>query len=582
VTFAELDARASSIGRRLRALGVGPEAVVALLMDRSPGVIAAMLGVSRAGGAFLPIDPATPPDRVRFMLADAGAAVVVTERALADQLPPGARLLVLDAADGGAEAELPSVDADVDHAAYVIYTSGSTGTPKGVVVTHRGIASLAETERGVLGVGPGVRVLQFASFAFDASLWDVFTLLSGATLVLAPRGDAAGGETLDGLLARERVNVATLPPSVLASLPADALPDLRTVVSTGEAVSADVVRRWRKDGRRFVNGYGPTETTVGATLSVDPEPAGRISIGRPFPGMRVYLLDGRGDPVPPGVPGEVYVGGIGLARGYLRRPGLTAERFVPDRFSGEPGARLYRTGDVARWRADGELEFVGRADRQVKLRGFRIELGEVEDALLAAPGVREAAVVVREDAPGVRRLVGYAAAADGITPDGLRAALRDRLPEYMVPSAFVFLPELPRTPSGKPDRHALPAPDPSAGAAQHVAPRDEVEAALAAAWGRVLGREDVGVHDNFFELGGDSILAIQVIARAAESGVRLQPWQMFRFQTVAEQATAARASSESNAASSPADARTDDLSSDGLDDLDAGVLDAVLGQLGLG
>jgi amino acid adenylation domain-containing protein len=582
-TFAELDARASAIGRRLRALGVGPESVVALLLDRSPGVVAAMLGASKAGGAFLPIDPTTPPERIRFMLADARVAVVVTESAFVDlPLPTDVRMLVLDAADDEAEAELPSGEQDVDGAAYVIYTSGSTGTPKGVVVTHRGIAGLAAMERDVLRVGPGARVLQFASFAFDASLWDVFTLFSGATLVLAPRGDAAGGETLDELLVRERVNVATLPPSVLASLPADALPDLRTVVSTGEAVSADVVRRWRKEGRRFVNGYGPTETTVGATLSVDPGPAGRISIGRPFPGMRVYVLDGRLAPVPPGVPGEVYVGGPGLARGYLGRPGLSAERFVPDAFCGDPGARLYRTGDVARWRGDGELEFVGRADRQVKLRGFRIELGEVEDALLAVPGVREAAVVVREDAPGVRRLVAYAASGDGVSADGLRAALRERLPEYMVPSAFVFLPQLPRTPSGKPDRRALPAPDALAGAAAHVPPRDEVEAALAGAWGRVLGRERVGVHDNFFELGGDSILAIQVIARAAEHGIRLQPWQMFRFQTVAEQAAAARADARSTDGPVSTNQPDDGLSGDGIDDLDAGVLDAVLGQLGLG
>jgi amino acid adenylation domain-containing protein len=585
-TFAELDAQASRIGRRLRALGVGPEAVVALLLDRSPHVIAAMLGVSKAGGAFLPIDPTTPPERIRFMLADAGAAVVITETALADDLPSDLpRLLVerllVDSADEGAEAELPADDGDVDGAAYVIYTSGSTGTPKGVVVTHRGIASLARMERDVLGIEPGVRVLQFASFAFDASLWDVFTLLSGATLVLAPRGDAAGGETLDALLTRERVNVATLPPSVLASLPADALPDLRTVVSTGEAVSADVVRRWRRDGRHFVNGYGPTETTVGATLAVDPEPAGRISIGRPFPGTRVYLLDERLDPVPPGVPGEVYVGGPALARGYLGRPGLTAERFVPDAHSGTPGARLYRTGDVARWRGDGELEFVGRADRQVKLRGFRIELGEVEDALLGAAGVREAAVVVREDSPGVRRLVAYAVAGQDVSPDGLRTALRERLPEYMVPSAFVFLPELPRTPSGKPDRRALPAPDTSAGAAAHVPPRDDAEAALARAWSRVLGREEIGMHDNFFELGGDSILAIQVIARAAESGIRLQPWQMFRFQTIAEQALAARADAPSDRESASAKAPDDAAYGDGLDDLDASVLDAVLGQLGL-
>ncbi|HEX8907014.1 MAG TPA: non-ribosomal peptide synthetase, partial [Longimicrobiaceae bacterium] len=464
------------------------------------------------------------------------------------------------------------------NAAYLIYTSGSTGRPKGVVVTHRGIANVARLERDVLQTGPETRVMVFASFAFDGSLWEAFPMLSGATLVLAPR---EGTEPVEALMRRERVNVAQLPAALMDSLPADGFPDLRVVISTGEAARPDAVRRW-SPGRRFVNGYGPTETTIGAALAVDPAADARVSIGTPFPGHRVYVLDAAMRPVPPGVPGEAYVGGVGLARGYLRRPGLTAERFVPDALSGVAGARLYRTGDVVRWRGDGQLEFVGRADRQVKLRGFRIELGEVEEALAALPGIREAAAVVREDAPGVRRLVAYAAADEGVTAEGVREALRRRLPEYMVPAAVVFLPALPRTASDKLDRRALPAPEAGEGDAAHVAPRDAVEEAIAGAWAKVLGRERVGVHEDFFEAGGDSILLIRVIARAAEAGVTLFPWQMFRYRTVAEQATAARG----NAGDAPPSAAADESQPDealffgeGMEGLDDGLLDAVLGQL---
>ncbi|HEU0052501.1 MAG TPA: amino acid adenylation domain-containing protein, partial [Longimicrobium sp.] len=544
VTFAELDARANRLARRLRALGVGPETIVALCLERTPRVIESMLAVSKAGGAFLPVDPAYPEERRSFMLEDSGARVAIVDRADAGALPAGVAVIDLDAeAEALAREDASPVEsaADVDNAAYVIYTSGSTGRPKGVVLTHRGIASLAELEREALGAREGVRVLQFASFSFDASLWDVFTILSGATLVLAPREEAAAGDPLAEFLERERVNVATLAPSVLAALPHDGLPELRTVVSTGEAVGPEVVRRWSA-GRRFVNGYGPTETTVGATLSVNPAAEGRISIGRPWPNLRVYVLDDALRPLPAGAPGEVYVGGVGVARGYLRRPSLTAEKFLPDPFGGEPGARLYRTGDVARWRRDGELEFIGRADRQVKIRGFRIELGEVESALLSRPGVREAAAMAHEHVPGSRRLVAYVAADEGVTADALRASLREDMPEYMVPAAIIILPSLPHTPNGKLDRRALPSPDFAAAAAKggdFAEPRTHAERVLASAWAQVLGREKVGIHDNFFELGGDSILSIQVIVRAAREGVRIALRQVFQHQTVAELAAAA-------------------------------------------
>ena len=557
VTYADLNARANRLARRLIARGVGPESVVAVSLERSPEMVAAFLAVNKAGAAFLPVDPNYPVERRRWMLEDSGARVVLTRSSLVADLPAtGAAVVSLDEIaaeiDGEDDSNLP-IDVDVENASYVIFTSGSTGRPKGVVVPHRGIASLVASRREAFGIEPGTRVLQFASFSFDAAVWDVANaLLSGATLVLADADASAGGEALTDLMRSERVGYALLPPSLLNALPDDGLPDLKTIVSGGEAAAPETARRWGR-GRRFVNAYGPTEATVCATVSIDPDPtSGRVPIGAPLTDVRAYVLDSQMRPVPIGVPGELYVGGVGVARGYLGRPGATAERFVPDHVSGEPGARLYRTGDVARWRADGQLEYIGRADRQVKVRGFRIELGEIESALLALPGVREASVIVHEPAPGARRLVAYVAGdgasgdasvdgSGGITPDGLRAALRGTLPDYMVPSSFLVVDALPRTPNGKLDRRALPAPESAVSATEqgHTLPRTEAEAVLARIWAQVLGRESVGVHDNFFELGGDSILSLQVIVRAAREGVRVALKQIFQHQTVADLAAAA-------------------------------------------
>ncbi|MFL5381836.1 MAG: amino acid adenylation domain-containing protein [Longimicrobiaceae bacterium] len=571
-SYAELNAQANRLARRLAALGVGIESVVAVSLERSPELVAAFLAVSKAGGVFVPVDPAYPAERRRWMVEDSGARVILTRSRLAADLPDtGAALLLLD--DGipegapGDEANL-SVEVGAENAAYVIFTSGSTGRPKGVVVPHRGIGNLAEAHREAFEIGAESRVLQFSSFSFDMAVWDVaHALLCGACLVLVDEEAAGGGEALVALMRRERVHFALLPPALLAALPEDGLPDLRTLVSGGDVVTAETARRWSA-GRRFVNAYGPTETTVCATLAIDPDPVeGRVSIGRPLPNLTAYVLDPALRPVPVGVPGELFVGGLCVARGYLGRPGTTAERFVPDPFGGEAGARLYRTGDVVRWKETESaevrecggapdsrenertpalphsrtavLEFVGRADRQVKVRGFRIELGEVEAALLAQPGVREANAVVHEPVPGSRRLAAYVA-GDGLTDDALRAGLRRSLPEYMVPQAFVLLPALPRLPSGKLDVRALPPIDPGASAqGDDAGPRTRAEEVLARVWAQVLGRERVGIHENFFELGGDSILSIQVIVRAAREGVRIALRQVFQHQSVAALAAAA-------------------------------------------
>jgi amino acid adenylation domain-containing protein len=519
LTYADLNARANRLARRLAALGVAPEAIVALALERSVEMVVALLAVNKAGAAFLPVDPAYPAERRRWMLERSAASLILTTSVLAADLPvTRATVVALDEIAAEIEDEDDgdlSVDVDVENAAYVIFTSGSTGRPKGVVVPHRGIGNLAAAQREAFGVEPDGRVLQFASFSFDAAVAEVaHTLLGGATLVMARPGQA--GPDLLALMRDRAVTVATLPPSLLATLPADGLPALRTVVSAGEAVSADVVARWGA-GRRFVNAYGPTETTVCATVSIDPSADGRPPIGRPIANVRAYVLDARMQPVPVGVPGELYVGGVGVVRGYLGQPGQTVERFVPDPFGGEPGARLYRTGDLGRWRPDGTLEFLGRTDFQVKIRGFRIELGEIEARLLEHPRVREAVVIARENAASDRRLVAYYTSDAVLEIEPLRAHLGARLPEHMVPAAYVHLDALPLTPNGKVDRKALPTPEGDAYARRgYEAPVGETEAALAEIWSELLGVERAGRWDHFFELGGHSLLAVRVISRVRQ------------------------------------------------------------------
>ncbi|MFD7409659.1 amino acid adenylation domain-containing protein, partial [Streptomyces sp. NPDC059866] len=467
-TYGELNARANRLARLLVERGVGPEQLVALALPRSPELIVAVLAVWKAGAAYLPVDVEYPVERVRFMLEDSRPTAVLTDMSTAGLVPDSVGEHAVVALDDpeveGRLAGLSGADpADADrrgalraeHPAYVIYTSGSTGVPKGVVVAHAGLVNLVASSGPELELGPGSRVLQFASPSFDAATWDwSLALLSGAALVVADAGELAPGAALTRVLCDAGVTYCMVPPSALPLLDVARVPASMTVVVGGEACGPDVAGRWSV-GRRMVNAYGPTEATVCATMSGPLSGAVVPPIGRPIGNVRVYVLDGGLSPVPPGVPGELYVAGVGVARGYLNRPGLTAERFVADPF-GPAGSRMYRTGDLVRWNADGTLQFLGRADDQVKLRGFRIELGEIEAALTSCPDVAGAAAVIREDRPGDRRLVGYVVPDGPVDVSQVKNAVAARLPEYMVPAAVVVVDALPLTPNGKLDRKALP------------------------------------------------------------------------------------------------------------------------------
>jgi amino acid adenylation domain-containing protein len=521
LSYAELNQRANRLARHLRGLGVGPEVRVGLALERSPELVAALLAVLKAGGAYVPLDPGYPQERLSFMLEDAAVPVLLTQERLLGALPAHAARVVCVDRDwpeiAGLEAANLTPVATPASLAYVIYTSGSTGRPKGVAVAHAGLANLAHAEQDVLGVHAGSRVLQFASLSFDASIFEIaMALASGACLCLATREALLPGPSLLETLQRQRVTIATLPPSAVALLPAAELPHLETLTLAGEKVPAALVARW-SPGRRFFNLYGPTEATVWSAFAECRDTERDPPIGAAVPNTTLHVLDRRLQPVPQGVPGELFVGGAGVARGYLNRPDLTAASFVPDPFAAAPGARLFRTGDRVRRRADGALEFLGRIDQQVKLRGFRIEPGEIEAVLTRHPEVKDAAVLLRDGAGGERRLVAYVAAGAASRPSvaALRAHLREALPEHMVPGAIVVLESLPQTPNGKLDRAALPAPDaPQDGPV--APPRDGLETQIAALWAELLGLPRVSIHDNFFDLGGHSLLVVRTHRRLRE------------------------------------------------------------------
>ncbi|HEX2091538.1 MAG TPA: amino acid adenylation domain-containing protein [Longimicrobiaceae bacterium] len=558
LTYRELDARADALARLLRFRGVGPEVRVGVCLERSVEMVVALLGVLKSGAAYVPLDPDYPAGRLAYVVRDSAVPVILAQERLRERLPEtGAEVVYLGGAPGeDSVADRPfsgiPYPLSSDHLAYVIYTSGSTGEPKGVMNSHRAVVNRLLWGEERFGLTPGEVVLQKTPFGFDVSVPEFFgPLLAGARMVLARPGGHRDPAYLSETIERERVTTIHFVPSMLQAFLEAGEPErcrsLRRVSCSGEALTPELRDRFleRFPGVELHNLYGPTEAAVEVTHHDCGRGEPTVPIGRPVANTRIHVLDRALGEAPPGVPGELCIGGVQVARGYLGKPGMTAERFVPDPFSSAAGMRLYRTGDRARWRADGTVEYLGRLDEQVKIRGFRIEPGEVEAALLGHPSVAEAAVVARDDGRGGRRLVGYVVPVRGAAPGAaeLRAHLGERLPEYMVPASFVMLEALPLGPSGKLDRRALPAPeeDPAGRRGERVAPRTGREAVLVRLWTELLRTEPVGVHDNFFELGGDSILAIQMVARAAGAGLRLTPEQVFRHQTVAGLVAAADA-----------------------------------------
>jgi amino acid adenylation domain-containing protein/non-ribosomal peptide synthase protein (TIGR01720 family) len=536
VSYKELDKRANQLARFLQKKGVRPEVKVGLCVSRSPKMIIGMLGILKAGGAYVPLDPTYPESRLRYMAQDSGIQLLVTEEDAHGPVWEEQEAVCLDRDQESIAKEsvlAPQSGVTAQNLAYIIYTSGSTGKPKGVMVAHGGLCNLAHAEGGFLPLDRDSRVIQFASLSFDASVFEIFsTLLAGARLCIGDPEDGIPGPAFVQLLQDKRVTHATLPPSVLQVWDESALPALKTVVSAGSACTRSIAERWGAN-RRFINAYGPTEGTVCATLQVyEGEPA--LTIGRPIDNVEAYVLDTTHQLVPIGVVGELYIGGEGLARGYWKRPGLTADRFIAHPF--KAGKRLYRTGDRVRYREDGTLDFLGRIDQQVNIRGYRIELGEIEAVLHAHPSIREAVVRAVEES-GKTRLVAY------VIGDGEERMWREhaqaQLPGYMVPSAFVAMDSFPLSTNGKIDRDRLPIPDKFRTKRTYVAPRDEREQLLASIWEQVLGVKPVGIHDDFVESGGDSILSIQVVSRANQAGYTLMPKQLFEYRTIAELAQVA-------------------------------------------
>ncbi|QZZ33062.1 amino acid adenylation domain-containing protein [Streptomyces sp. ST1015] len=545
LTYADLDRRSDRLALLLAERGVGPEKIVAVALERSESWVVTMLATLKAGGVFMALDPDYPAERIALMLEDSRPELIVTQTGLRelvaqDSTPvlliddPGITATLLD----GAATALPDVRVSPLSPAFMVYTSGSTGRPKGVLLLHEGLPSLVFSTVARLGVGRGSRLLQMVSTSFDAAVWDVLaSLLTGATLVLAPGGQPLGGD-IARLVGETGVTHLFLPPAVVSSLPEEEFPAGLTITMGGDVCPPATALRWAAR-HRVINLYGPSEITVAAT-SCDYEADDAltaVSIGTPWDNKRVYVLDDRLRPVPPGVVGELWIAGAGVARGYHRAPERTAERFVATPY-GAPGERMYRSGDLARWKADGTLEFVGRDDGQVKFGGFRVELGEVEAALERCPGVAQAAATVREDRPGHRRLVGYAVPASGtvLDPAELRRFVAATLPGYMVPSAYVVLDALPLSPNGKIDRRALPEPRHEVSSA----PRGPREELLCRLFAEVLGLDAVGPDDRFFDLGGDSISSIQLVGRARAEGLGLNPRDVFTHQTPATLAAAAQ------------------------------------------
>ena len=563
LTYRELNRRANQLAHHLLTLGVGPEVLVGIYVERSLEMVVGLVGILKAGGTYVPLDPSYPAARLKLILGDTRAPVLLTQERLVEGLPdkPGAKVVCLDAdwpvIARKAEENFTS-RATADNLAYIIYTSGSTGQPKGVMIEHRALSSYVAAAIAAYEMTASDHVLQFASLSFDASVEEIFpTLTCGGTLVLRSDRMIDSMQRFVRECTERAITVLDLPTAfwheLVLAFESEGLalpPSVRLVIIGGEKALAERVAQWQAHTAqtarpaRLINTYGPTEATVVATLcELSPEAShdlvtrNEVPIGRPLGNAHIYILDGSLNPLPIGVPGELHVGGSGLARGYINRPELTSERFIPDPFSDAPEARLYKTGDIARWRSDGNIEFLGRVDDQVKIRGFRVELGEIEAVLGQHPALRGTAVSALMHASGDARLVAYVVPHRRPAPTvrELRGYLKERLPEYLVPSAFVTLDSLPLTPNGKVNRKTLPAPDPSGFRAEnaYAEPRTPVEEALVGIWEGVLGLQRIGVHDDFFELGGHSLLAVRVVARLnPHFGVELPLRTLFEHPTI--------------------------------------------------
>ena len=554
LSYAELNRRANQLAHKLRELGVGPDALVGIAMERSLEMVIGLLGIVKAGGAYVPLDPEYPQDRLAYMFEDSGIALLLTQSHLRDNLPipAGLRSLDLDVEDlSGYSDANPAVDVAPLNLAYVIYTSGSTGRPKGAGNSHQALVNRLWWMQKAYGLDASDSVLQKTPFSFDVSVWEFFwPLMTGARLVVAQPGAHRDPQLLVETINHHGISTLHFVPSMLQAFmtheAVESCTSLKRVVCSGEALPAELARQTlqRLPAAGLYNLYGPTEAAIDVThWTCQPDESISVPIGQPIDNLKTHILEGSLQPAVRGSAGELYLGGVGLARGYHQRPSLTAERFVPDPFS-DNGGRLYRTGDLARYRADGVIDYAGRIDHQVKIRGLRIELGEIEARLLELPSVQEA-VVLAQDGPSGKQLVGYVVPADstqdeGVLRDSLREALKAGLPDYMVPAHLLLLDKLPVTPNGKLDRKALPQPDASQLQGEYIAPQSELEQQIAAIWADVLKLEKVGLTDNFFELGGDSIISLQVVSRARLADIQFTPKELFEHQTVQALALVAR------------------------------------------
>jgi amino acid adenylation domain-containing protein len=547
LTYQLLNLRANRLAHRLEKLGVGREKVAAVCLERSFDLIVALLAILKTGGAYLPVDPALPGERRALMLDDAQPTLLITEQSLLPELPStNTPLFVMETERAGLEREsgedLPGKVSGKD-LAYLMYTSGSTGTPKGVEIPHEALVNFLASMQERPGLNARDVLVAVTTFSFDIAGLEIFLpLVTGAKLIFLSRDDAADGFRVLHHLVSQQATVLQATPStwrMLLDAKWPGSPQLKMLCG-GEALPRELALQLLEKGGELWNMYGPTETTIWSSAARITREDASISIGEPIANTQLYILDPHLQPVPLGVTGELHIGGLGLARGYRNRPELTAERFIPDPFSGLAGARLYKTGDVARLRAKGQIEILGRLDHQVKIRGFRIELGEIEARISEHPRVKEVVVTAREDVPGRKQLVAYVvlhapSATAPLVPE-LRAFLEPKLPDYMIPAFFEELAALPRTPNNKINRKALPAPKTQAVLPNrpYVAPRTPTEVKLTEIWAEVLGRERVGIEDNIFEIGGDSLLIFRIAARASEAGLQISIRRFFLHRTIAE------------------------------------------------